>query len=131
MSIQDKLLYTKEHEWILIEGNKGKIGITFYAQSHLGDITYIEPPQEGKEVKQFEVLTSVESVKAASDVYAPMSGRVVEANNNLESSPDLLNKSPYEEGWIAVIEIKDEAEKNNLMDNKKYQEYLKTLESRE
>ena len=130
MGIQDKLLYTKEHEWILIEGNKGKMGITYFAQAHLGDITYIEPPEEGREVKQSEVLTSVESVKAASDVYAPMSGKVIEVNSNLESSPGLINKSPYEEGWIAIIEIKDEAEKSNLMDNSKYKEYLKTLETR-
>jgi len=129
MDIQDKLLYTKEHEWILIEGNKGKIGITFYAQAHLGDITYIEPPEVGKETKQFEVLTTIESVKAASDVYAPMSGKVIEVNKNLESSPELINKAPYEDGWMAVIEIKDGAEKNNLMDSNKYKEYLKKLES--
>jgi len=131
MNILDNLLYTKEHEWILIEGNKGRIGITYYAQSHLGDITYIEPPEIGKEIKQFEVLASVESVKAASDVYAPMSGKVVQVNDNLESSPESLNKSPYGDGWIAVIEIEDESEKTKLMDSKAYKEYLKTLESRE
>jgi glycine cleavage system H protein len=127
MSIQDKLLYTKEHEWVLIEGNKGKMGITYYAQAHLGDITYIESPEVGKEVKQSEMLTSIESVKAASDVYAPISGKIVEVNSNLESSPDLINKSPYEKGWIAVIEINDEAGKADLMDSSKYKEYLKTL----
>jgi glycine cleavage system H protein len=131
MNILDNLLYTKEHEWILIEGNKGKIGITYYAQSHLGDITYIELPQVGKEIKQFEVLASVESVKAASDVYAPMSGKVVQVNDNLESSPESINKSPYGDGWITVIEIEDESEKTKLMDSKAYKEYLKTLESRE
>lgn len=129
MNIPDNLLYTKEHEWLLIEGNKGIIGITDYAQSELGDITYIELPRCGKDVKQFEVLTSVESVKAASDVYAPMSGKVVQINSKLESSPESLNKSPYGDSWIAVIEIKDESEKKNLMDSKKYAEYLKTLES--
>lgn len=127
MSIQDKLLYTKEHEWILIEGNKAKIGITYYAQAHLGDITYIEPPEVGKEVKRSDVLTTIESVKAASEVYAPMSGKVVEVNGNLDSSPELINKAPYDNGWIARIEIKDEAEKNNLMDSNKYKEYLKSI----
>lgn len=131
MNILDKLLYTKEHEWILIEGNKGKVGITYYAQAHLGDITYVELPSEGKEVKQFETLAEVESVKAASDIYAPMSGKVVQVNNNLELSPESVNKSPYGDGWVAVIEIKDESEKGDLMDSKKYKEYLKTLETRE
>ena len=131
MNIPDNLLYTKEHEWILIEGKKGRMGITDYAQSHLGDITYIELPEAGKEIKQFEVLTSVESVKAASDIYAPMSGKVAEVNKNLDSSPEAVNKSPYEDGWIAVIEISSDAEKSNLMDGKKYSEYVKTLEDNE
>ncbi len=127
MGIQDKLLYTKEHEWVLIEGNRGKVGLTFYAQSHLGDITYVELPAAGKEIKQSGALASIESVKAASDIYAPMSGKVVEVNKALDDHPETINKAPFGEGWIAVIEIKDEAEKNNLMDNKKYTEYLKTL----
>jgi len=127
MDITEKLLYTKEHEWVLIEGSKVKVGITYYAQSHLGDITYIELPQVGKEVKRSEVMASVESVKAASDIYAPMSGKVVEVNNNLDSSPDTVNKAPYGDGWIAALEIKDESEKTNLMDKQKYQEYLKGL----
>ncbi len=130
MDITDKLLYTKEHEWVLIEGSEGKIGITYYAQSHLGDITYIELPEVGKEVKQSEALASVESVKAASDLYAPMSGKVIRVNDSLTSSPENVNKVPYGDGWIAVLEIKDESEKNNLMDKQKYQEYLKSLEGR-
>lgn len=131
MNIPDNLLYTKEHEWVLIEGNKGKTGITDFAQGQLGDITYVELPTTGKEVKQFEVLASVDSVKAVSDIYAPMSGKVVQVNNNLESSPESVNKSPYGNGWIVVIEIKDSSEKNNLMDSKKYKEYVTKLESRE
>ena len=131
MNIPDNLFYTKEHEWVLIEGNKAKMGISDYAQSHLGDITYIEPPEQGKEAKQFEGLTSIESVKAASDVYAPMSGKVVEVNGGLDSSPELLNKSPYKDGWIAVIQIQDISEKNNLMDSNKYKEYLSSLEKHE
>ncbi len=128
MNIPDNLFYTKEHEWVLIEGNKGKIGITDYAQSHLGDITYIELPQEGKEVKQFEALVAVESVKAASDIYAPMSGKVIQLNGELTSFPESINKAPYEGGWIAILEIKDESEKNNLMDSRKYRKYVEELE---
>ena len=128
MNIPDNLFYTKEHEWVLIEGNKGKIGITDYAQSHLGDITYIELPEEGKELKQFEALASVESVKAASDIYTPMSGKVLQLNGELNSSPESINKAPYEGGWIAILEIKDESEKNNLMDSRKYRKYVEELE---
>ncbi|MBL7071021.1 MAG: glycine cleavage system protein GcvH [Candidatus Omnitrophica bacterium] len=127
MNIPDDLLYTKEHEWVLIEGNKGKVGISDFAQSQLGDVTYVEVPEVGREVKQSEGLATIDSVKAASDIYAPMSGKVTEVNGSLESAPEAVNKSPYAEGWIAVIEIKDESEKNNLMDSKKYAEYVKTL----
>ena len=127
MNIPDDLLYTKEHEWALVEGSKARIGITDYAQSHLGDITYIEPPPEGKEVKRSEALTSVESVKAASEIYAPFSGKIAQANADLESNPEKINKSPYKDGWIAVIEIKDESEKSKLMDSKKYREYLESI----
>jgi glycine cleavage system H protein len=130
VNIPDNLLYTKEHEWVLIEGNKGKVGITDFAQSQLGDITYVEVPPEGKEVKQSEALAEVESVKAASDIYAPMSGKITQVNNNLDSAPESLNKSPYGDGWIAVIEIKDESEKSNLMDSKKYKEYVSKLETK-
>ena len=127
MNIPDNLLYTREHEWVLIEGGKGRIGITDYAQGHLGDITYIDLPQEGKELKQFEALAEVESVKAASDIYTPVSGKVVQVNNELASSPEKINKDPYGDGWIAVIEIKDESEKEKLMDSKTYRQYVETL----
>ena len=131
MNIPDNLYYTKEHEWVLIEGNKGKVGITDYAQSHLGDITYVELPEAGKEVKQFDSLASVESVKAASDIYAPLSGKVLEVNKTLEASPESVNKAAYAEGWMALLEIKDESEKDKLMDAGKYKEYLNKLESRD
>lgn len=129
MNIPDNLLYTKEHEWISIEGNIGRIGITDFAQSQLGDITYVELPQIGKIVKQSEVLASIDSVKAASDIYAPMSGKVIGTNEKLESMPESVNKTPYRDGWMALIEIKDSAEKKNLMDSQRYAEYLKTVES--
>ena len=127
MNIPDNLLYTKEHEWILIEGNRGKVGITDYAQSRLGDITYVEFPSMDKEIKQFVILTSIESVKAASDIYAPMSGKIIQVNAELEKSPEIVNKAPYGDGWIAIIEIKNASEKNNLMDSKIYKKYLEGI----
>ncbi|MBU4376844.1 MAG: glycine cleavage system protein GcvH [Candidatus Omnitrophica bacterium] len=127
MNIPDDLLYTKEHEWIKIEGNKGAVGITDYAQSHLGDVTYVELPEKGKSVKQSEALAAIDSVKAASDIYAPMSGTVSEVNEGLESAPESVNKDPYGAGWIAKIDIKDAEEKKNLMDSKAYKQYLESI----
>ncbi len=128
MDIKQGYYYTKEHEWVLITGNKAKVGITDYAQHKLGDITYIDPVQTGKTVKQFEVLTGIESVKAASDVYSPVSGKVVSFNSALDGSPDLINKSPYEEGYIAEIEMTDMSEVKNLMDSDGYKKFLEGLE---
>ncbi|MCD6319492.1 MAG: glycine cleavage system protein GcvH [Candidatus Desulfofervidaceae bacterium] len=127
MDIPEGLLYTKEHEWIKIEGDTGTIGITDYAQSALGDVTFVELPQMGDELKQFEPFASVESVKAVSDIYAPMSGKVIKLNEQLSTSPELLNQSPYEEGWLVVIEISDEKEKENLMSAAEYKQYLEGL----
>ncbi|MFH0839549.1 MAG: glycine cleavage system protein GcvH [Candidatus Omnitrophota bacterium] len=127
MNIVDNLLYTKEHEWVRIEGSKATVGISDYAQSHLGDVTYVELPAKGKEVKQFEALASIDSVKAASDIYAPLSGSVSEVNKGLEAAPEAVNKDPYGAGWIAKIDIKDAGEKKNLMDSKIYKQYLGTL----
>ena len=127
MNIPGDLLYTKEHEWVRIEGNKGVVGITDYAQGHLGDITYVEVPEVGKSVQQFKALASIDSVKAASDIYAPLSGSVSEVNGGLEAAPEKVNKDPYGSGWIAKIEIKDADEIKNLMDSKKYKEYLESI----
>jgi len=127
MNIPEGLLYTKDHEWVKIEGNLGTIGITDYAQSALGDVTFVELPQVGDELKQFEPFASVESVKAVSDIYAPMSGKVIKLNEQLSTSPELLNQSPYEEGWLVVIEISDEKEKENLMSAAEYKQYLEGL----
>lgn len=128
METVDHYLYTKEHEWINIEDATATIGITDYAQEALGDITYIELPAINAEVEQFEQLSSVESVKAATDIYAPMSGRVTEVNAELESDPGLLNKSCYEKGWIAKIELADLNEKSNLMSAREYKKFLEGLE---
>ncbi len=127
MNVSEGLFYTKEHEWARLEGNKAYIGITDYAQESLGDITFLELPKVNSQLEQFKIFSSVESVKAASDVYAPLSGKVVEVNNALESQPELLNKSCYMDGWIAVLEVKDEKEKSNLMDAESYRKYLKEI----
>ena len=128
MEIMDHYLYTKEHEWINIEDNIGTVGITDYAQSALGDITYVELPQQDQELEQFEQFVSVESVKAASDIFCPMAGRVVEVNTKLEDNPALINKDCYIKGWIAKIEIKDIDESSNLMSAEEYRNYLGSLD---
>lgn len=127
MNIPEGLFYTKEHEWIKIEGNIGTIGITDYAQSALGDVTFVELPQVGDELKQFETFASIESVKAVSDVYAPISGKVTKVNAQLSTSPEFINQSPYEQGWLVVIKIFDEKEKDNLMSAAEYKQYLEGL----
>ena len=127
MNIPEGLLYTKEHEWAKIEGNQATVGITDYAQSTLGDITFIELPEVGAEVAQSDALAAVESVKAASDVYAPLSGKVIKVNQLLESSPEIINQSPYEDGWLVVIELKDESEKEKLLDHSSYKTYIEGL----
>ena len=127
MNIPESLLYTKEHEWVKIEGNQVTVGISDYAQSTLGDITFIELPEGGVEVAQSDTLAAVESVKAASDVYAPLSGKVIKVNQLLESSPEIINQSPYEDGWLAVIELKDESEKEKLLDHSSYKTYIEGL----
>jgi glycine cleavage system H protein len=128
MNIKEGLYYTKEHEWVKIEGKKAKTGISDYAQHKLGDITYVEPAAVGKTVKQFDVLTGVESVKAASDVFAALSGRVIAANPALEGSPELVNKEPYDGGWMAELEITDASETKNLMNAAAYTKYVESLE---
>ncbi len=129
MEILGHYLYTKEHEWIHIDEKTATIGITDYAQSSLGDITFVELPQVDSEVEQFEQFVSVESVKAASDIYAPMSGRVMEVNTRLESDPGLINRSCYEKGWIVKIELFDLEEKLNLLTSEEYRKFLEALET--
>ncbi|HOT44529.1 MAG TPA: glycine cleavage system protein GcvH [Spirochaetota bacterium] len=128
ITILEGYLYTKEHEWVRIEGPKAKIGISDYAQQKLGDITYIDPTEPGKKVKQFEFLTGVESVKAASDIYAPLSGTITAFNTDLDDAPELVNKACYTDGWIAEIEVADPGETKNLMDAAAYKNYTAGLE---
>ena len=129
METIEHYLYTKEHEWVNIDEKRATVGITDYAQAALGDVTFVELPEVDSEVEQFEQFVSVESVKAASDIYAPMSGRIVEVNTKLESDPALINRSCYEKGWIAKIEISEIDEKLNLMTAQEYRKFLEGLET--
>lgn len=128
MNVKEGYFFTKEHEWVKIDGKKAKIGISDYAQHKLGDITYVEPAAAGKSVKQAEVLTGIESVKAASDIYAPISGKVIAANAALDGAPELVNKEPYDAGWIAEIEVANASETSALMDAAAYTKYISGLE---
>ncbi|MCD6102767.1 MAG: glycine cleavage system protein GcvH [Thermotogaceae bacterium] len=112
--------FTKTHEWIQVENSVGTIGITEYAQEKLGDVVYADLPEAGKTVKKGEILLSLESVKAASDVYAPVSGKVVEVNTALEDKPEIVNKDAEGEGWLVKIEIIDPAELEDLLDEEDY-----------
>lgn len=122
--VPENLKYTEEHEWILVEGNKGKVGITDYAQDALGDVVFVDLPDEGDELEKDDIFGAVESVKAASDLFTPVSGKVIKVNEKLEESPELVNESPYEEGWMIEIEIKDKDELNDLLSWKEYEKIL-------
>ena len=117
-------MYTEEHEWVVLEGGIATIGITDYAQDALGDITFVELPEIGKEVHQFDDLAVIESVKAASDVFAPLSGRVVEVNEALERMPELINQDCYGEGWICKVEDIHDEELHNLLSPEAYAEHI-------
>lgn len=124
MNVPEGLLYTKEHEWIRIDGDRGTMGITDHAQHALGDITFVDLPQLHVAVKQSGPCATVESVKAASDVYSPMSGEVIEVNSALAEHPELVNQSPYEQGWIAKVKLSDPAESKKLMTAEQYNKWL-------
>ena len=120
--------YTKEHEWVKVKDGIASVGITDYAAHQLGDITFVELPQVGKQVKQAEVLCGIESVKAASDIYAPLSGKVAKVNDALEDKPEIVNESAEEAGWIAWIEPADLKELGNLLNRQQYDDYVRGLE---
>ncbi|MBI3989383.1 MAG: glycine cleavage system protein GcvH [candidate division NC10 bacterium] len=120
----EHLKYTKEHEWIQVEGDRGRIGITHYAQEQLGDVVFVELPPVGKPLRQMEPFGVVESVKAVSDLYTPVSGEVVEVNRELERRPELVNQDPYGGGWMLVMKIKDPKELETLMTAAQYQAHL-------
>jgi len=116
--------YTKEHEWVQTDGNRVRIGITEHAQEELGDVVFVELPTVGAKVSAGDNLGTVESVKAVSDIYAPVSGTVVEINDVLESAPETINSAPHTDGWIAVVELSDPAEVDGLMDAAAYEASL-------
>ncbi len=122
MSLPKDLRYSEEHEWVKDEGDKLRIGITDFAQSELGDIVFVELPEEGDEIELDEPFGSVESVKTVSELYAPVSGKVVEVNEELEDSPEFVNESPYEKAWMIVVEPTDKSQVDDLMDADAYQE---------
>ena len=119
--------YTRDHEWIDIEGDVARIGITNYAQEQLGDVVFVELPEAGRQFQQGNDAAVVESVKAASEVYAPVSGEIVEPNTKLEDDPALVNKDPTESGWFFTMKVSNPDELNDLMDEAAYADYVKEL----
>lgn len=119
--------YSKEHEWVQVDGDSATVGITNYAQGQLGDVVYVELPEPGKSLTAGKEAAVVESVKAASDVYAPISGEVIENNQALVDDPSLINQSPEKDGWFFRISIKDSGELAGLMDAAAYEKYVKEL----
>ena len=124
MSIPKELRYSEDHEWIKMEGNKVRIGITEFAQSELGDIVFMELPEVGDEITLGESFGSVESVKTVSELNAPISGKIVEINEELGDEPQFVNESPYEKGWMIVVELSDESQIDNLLSAEKYEAML-------
>lgn len=120
MSTPTELRYSEEHEWVKTEDGKARIGITHFAQAELGDIVFVELPEVGDEIKADEPFGSVESVKTVSELYAPISGTVVEVNEDLEDSPEFVNESPYEKAWMVVVEPSDFSEIDKLMSAEQY-----------
>ncbi|PYZ95766.1 glycine cleavage system protein H [Alteribacter lacisalsi] len=124
MSLPKEFKYSDEHEWVKDEGGRVRIGITDFAQSELGDIVFVELPEVGDEVEANEPFGSVESVKTVSELYAPVSGKVVEVNENLEDSPEFVNESPYEKAWMIVVEPSDPSDQDKLMTAEQYEEMI-------
>jgi len=124
MEVPEDLKYSKEHEWVLVERNVATVGITDFAQEQLGDVVFIELPGVGDTLVRDEALGVVESVKAVSDVYAPVSGTVLEINDDLPDSPEMVNEDPYGDGWIVKIDMSDPSELEELMSGKEYEKYL-------
>lgn len=131
MEFPDGLKYSKEHEWVLVEGKTATIGITEYAQEELGDIVYVELPEVGEKVVKDDPFGAVESVKAVSDVYAPISGAVLEVNDVLPDSPETINDDPYGDGWMIKVEISDMDDLKDLMSADEYAEYVEQQKEEE
>ena len=126
--IPPELRYTKDHEWVRVQDGIGMVGITDYAQDQLGDIVYIDLPSPGKQLTQLAVFGEIESVKAVSELYSPVSGEVVESNQALADKPELINESPYGEGWLMKMRLADEGEVDRLLTADQYSDYIKREE---
>ena len=124
MNYPSNLKYTKEHEWILVEGDKAKIGITDFAQKELGDIVFLDITSIGKEVKQNDIFGSIEAVKTVSDLFMPVTGSVLSVNSNLDSDPQLVNSDPYGEGWMVEISLSNLSEVDGLLSAEQYQDIV-------
>ncbi len=131
MEFPEGLKYSKEHEWVLVEDRIATVGVTEYAQQELGDIVYVELPEAGEKVVKDEPFGSVESVKAVSDIYAPVSGTVLEVNDALPESPETINEDAYGDGWMIKVEMSDMDELKDLMDAEEYAEYVEQQKGEE
>jgi glycine cleavage system H protein len=120
----EDLKYHKEHEWVRVEGKKATVGISDYAQGALGDIVYLDIPKVGRSVKFGEEITEIESTKTTSPLYAPVAGKIVEVNDKLKETPELINREPYGQGWVVVIELSNPKDLDQLMSSKEYETYL-------
>ena len=124
MNIPENLKYTVDHEWVMIEGERAKVGITDYAQDALGDVVFVDIPELGKRVTVGETVTAVESTKSVSDIYAPLEGEIIEINQELDDSPELLNGDPYGEGWIFILKLSETTSTESLLSAKDYRELV-------
>ena len=125
MNIPNDIKYTKEHEWVSLDGETATIGITDYAQSQLGDIVFVEFPDINSEINQNETFGVIEAVKTVADLFAPVSGEIIEVNSSLEDSPNFINSDPYGSGWIIKVKINDSNEYDGLMSYDNYKEHIK------
>jgi glycine cleavage system H protein len=124
MNIPAELKYTKDHEWVKIEGNTATVGITEFAQGELGDIVYVDVSTAGQELAQHDVFGTVEAVKTVSDLFLPLSGKIIEFNKSLETAPEKVNSDPYKDGWMIKLTIKNSAEVNDLLSAAQYKELI-------
>ena len=122
--VRDGLYYTEDHEWVLVDGKKAKFGIADYAQHEMGDLVYVDIPAEGTHIAKGDEIGAMESVKSVEPIYAPVSGTIVELNADVADNPEIVNKEPYDGGWMAVIEMDDPSEIDDLMDSGKYRAKL-------
>ena len=122
--LPDDRKYSKEHEWVKVEGDRGRVGITDYAQKQLGDVVYVELPEVGKKLQAMEIFGTIESVKAVSELFCPVSGEVVEVNGTVVDKPELVNSDPYGSAWLVMVEIGNQDDLSSLMTAGQYQAYV-------